>query len=359
MDQLTRRAWVDVDLSALQRNAAAIAERSGKPLLPMVKADAYGLGAVAVCGALERLNPWGFGVATLDEAGELRRAGVRRRILIFTPVLPADFALVRSLGVTPTLGAPATIAAWNATGAGLWHLAVDTGMNRAGVEWWRIGEVVDLARANPPEGAFTHFHSADVDLASVEEQEVRFREAVAALSVRPGLLHAENSPSVAQRGQSQWDIVRPGVFLYGVHPSAVSGFAAEPVAHLRARVVELRDVREGETVSYGATWKARGARRVATLSIGYADGYRRLFGNRGSVLIRGVHVPVVGRITMDMTMVDVTGVDCEPDDVATLLGRAGDAVLDINEVARAVDLLTYELLVGLRLRAARLYHEDA
>lgn len=351
-----RRAWVDVDLDALRRNALALARRAQAPLLPMVKADAYGLGAVAVARALELLDPWGFGVATLDEAEELRSAGIERRIMIFTPILGGDVEDAMRLRVTPTFGSTEMIMAWHEAGGGAWHLAIETGMHRAGVEWWRVGEVLDAVRASPPEGAFTHFHSADIDDATLDLQEARFREAVACLPDRPRYLHAENSPAIARRAPSPWDLTRPGVSLYGVGGTVWSGFSPEPVAHLRARVVDLHDVREGESVSYNATWRATGPRRVATLAIGYADGYRRLFANRGEAIVRGRRVPVVGRVTMDMTMVDVTGIDCRCGDVATLLGRADAEHIDINEVAERVDILAYELLVGLKLRAPRVHH---
>ena len=353
------RAWVEVDLEALVRNAKVVQGRSRKPLLPMVKADAYGLGAVEVARALEPLDPWGFGIAVLDEAFELRRAGLGQRILIFSPLLESDFARVRELGVTPTLGSPRSIASWIASGGGSWHLAIDTGMHRAGIEWWRVGDVADLVRRLPPEGAFTHFHSADATPGSIDEQQRRFREALGALPLRPGVVHAENSPAIERQSPSPWDLVRPGVFLYGVGGGPGSALVPEPVVHVRARVVETHEVRAGEAVSYGATWRASRPARVATLAIGYADGYRRHFSSRGVALLNGRRVPVAGRVTMDMTMVDVTDVPCDVGDVATLLGRAGDDHLDLNEVAGAVDLLSYELLVGLRLRLPRVYRRVA
>lgn len=359
MDPRTRRAWVDVDLDALRRNALALASRANTPILPMIKADAYGLGAVAVARALESVDPWGLGVATMAEAQELRAAGVQRRILIFTPILPDDFADAIRLDVTPTLGAPEVIRGWQRAGGGAWHLAIETGMHRAGIEWWRVSDVVDAVRDLPPEGAFTHFHSADVDDDTLADQELRFREAVSVLPARPRYLHAENSPAIARRAPSPWDLVRPGVSLYGVGGTTWSGIVPEPVAHLRARVVELHHVREGESVSYNATWRAAGPRQVATLALGYADGYRRLFANRGEALIHGQRVPVVGRVTMDMTMLDVTDVECRPGDVATLLGRDGAEHLDINVLSERVDLLSYELLVGLRLRLPRIHHGGA
>jgi len=322
----------------------------------MIKADAYGLGAVAVARALESLEPWGFGVATLGEAEELRAAGVQRRILIFTPILPHDLHDAIRLGATPTFGTAELILAWHEAGGGSWHLAIETGMHRAGIEWWRVTDLFDALRAAPPEGAFTHFHSADVDDATLDLQEARFREAVERLPARPPYLHAENSPAIQRRSPSPWDLARPGVSMYGVGGTVWPEFTPEPVAHLRARVVELHDVRDGESVSYNATWRAAGPRRVATLAVGYADGYRRLFANRGEAIIRGRRVPVVGRVTMDMTMVDVTGIDCQCGDVATLLGRADSEHIDINEIAARVDILSYELLVGLKLRAPRIHH---
>lgn len=354
MDSHAERCWVEVDLAALVRNASAMRQRSGKPLLPMVKGDAYGLGAVEVCRALEGLDPWGHGVGTLDEARELRRAGIRRRVLVFTPLLPAEYREARELGVTPTLGSAESLTAWIAAGGGPWHLAIDTGMHRSGIEWWRIGELSALLASSPPEGAFTHFHSPDVERL-LQEQLARFRDAIRAMPSRPSVVHCENGPAVERHAPSPWDMVRPGVFLYGVGGGPESKMVPEPVVHLRARVVALHTVRRGETVSYGATWTAPSDRRVATLAIGYADGYRRLFSSRGEAIVAGARAPVVGRVTMDMTMIDVTDVPCAVGDVATLLGRDGDDHLDINRICDAVDLLPYEMLVGLKLRARRVY----
>jgi len=323
----------------------------------MVKADAYGLGAVPVARALEALNPWGFGVATVEEGAELRAAGVRRPIVVFTPLLPESFAAARDARLTPALGDPDAVARWTA-GGGAWHLAIDTGMNRAGVPWDRIQLVRDLAAAAPPEGAFTHFHSADRNDGSREEQERRFERALSALAARPALLHAENSPGIERRAASPWTIVRPGVFLYGVGSGPGVGVTPEPVVHVRARVVETRPVADGETVSYAATYRAVGDRRIATLAAGYADGYRRALSNRGTVLIGGRRAPVAGLVTMDMTLVDVTNIPCETGDVATLLGRDGACLLDVESVARTADLSPYELLTGLRGRLPRVYLGD-
>jgi len=353
------RAWVEVDLGALRRNGAALAARARVPLLAVIKADGYGLGAVRVAGALEPLNPWGFGVATVAEGIELRDAGVSRPILVLSPVLPEEYAAVRAASLRPSLGGASTIAEWARTGGGAWHLSIDTGMNRAGIPWTEIGALHDTLRDASPEGAYTHFHSADLNDDSAGEQLRRFRCALEALPGRPRYLHAENSPAIERGEASPWDLVRPGVFLYGVGGGDGARMSPEPVAHLRARVIDLRTVSDGDTVSYGATWRARGTRRVATLGIGYADGYRRALSNRGAVLLNGQRVPVAGIVTMDMTMIDVTDVPCEIGDVATLIGRDGDDVLTVDDVAATAQVLSYELLVGLKLRVPRVYVNTA
>jgi alanine racemase len=351
----TRRAWVEVNLSALRRNATALLRRAGVPLLPMVKSDAYGLGAVEVARTLAELEPWGFGVATVDEGRQLRNAGITARLIVFTPLLSEEFSAVRELDLIPAHGSVEAVTAWLRSGGGTWHLAIDTGMNRSGLSWDSVSDAAEVIRQCPPEGAFTHFHSADRNDGSLELQQRRFMHAVNELPERPRYLHAENSPSIERQSPSPWDLCRPGVFLYGVGGQVGSAMIPESVARLRARVVELRDVPNGETVSYEATWRAVGPRRIATVAAGYADGVRRALSNRGFALVGGRRAPIAGVVTMDMTMLDVTEVACEVGDVATFIGQDGDDELSVNDVARIAELSPYELLVGLRLRAPRVY----
>lgn len=353
----TARAWIDVDLGALKRNAQQLAGRAGVSLLPMVKSDGYGLGVAAVTRTLESLHPWGYGVATVEEGAELRALGIARPILVFTPVLADALGAVREHRLTPTFGDADRVTRWRDSGGGPWHLAIDTGMNRAGCPWDRVASLGAAVAGCPPEGAFTHFHSADQHDGSLDQQQRRFAQAVAALPARPRYLHAENSPAIERQAPSPWDLARPGVSLYGVGGGAGALMKPEPVASLHARIVDLRAVGDGESVSYGATWRARGPRTIATVGAGYADGIRRSLSNRGCALVGGTRVPVAGVVTMDMTMLDVTGVACAVGDVATFLGRQGETELTIDEVAAAGDLSPYELLVGFRLRAQRRYRE--
>jgi len=355
MKQTLARARVEIDLGALQRNGAAVARRSGVPLLPMIKADAYGVGAAAAVRALDVLEPWGYGVATVVEGEELRDLGVARPVVVFTPLLEHELGRARSARLTPTLGFASEIEAWRRAGGGAWHLSIDTGMSRAGIPWRQVAEIRHLTELAPPEGAFTHFHSAEHDDGTLEAQERRFRDAIASLPSRPKLLHTANSAAIVREGRSNWDLVRPGIFLYGVGSGRSAGVQPEPVVNLRAPIVEIRDLEAGDTVSYGATLRVERAARIATLSVGYADGYPRSLSERGSVLVGGTLAPVAGRVTMDMTMIDVTTVRCEVGDVATLIGRAGDTVLTVERVADDAGMSPYELLTGLRSRVERAY----
>ena len=349
------RARIEIDLGALQRNGAAAARRAGVPLLPMIKADAYGLGVEAAVRALDRLDPWGYGVATVVEGEELRRLGVVRPVVVFTPLLKEDLKRAREARLTPTLGFASEIEAWKQAGGGPWHLSIDTGMSRAGIPWREVATIRNLAGLLPPEGAFTHFHSAELDDGTLELQEKRFREAIATLPSRPRLLHAANSAAIARQGRSAWDLARPGIFLYGVGSGRTAAIQPENVVNLRAPIVEIRNLESGDSVSYGATLRVERPARIATLAVGYADGYPRSLSGSSSVLVGGTLAPIAGRVTMDMTMIDVTTIKCDVGDVATLIGRAGDTVLTVERVADDAGMSPYELLTGLRSRVERTY----
>ncbi len=361
------RAWVDVDLGAIRRNAERMQRTADRAIVAMVKADGYGTGAIAVAGELSGLGDrlWGFGVATLDEANALRAAGVDARILCCTPLLPGELADAKALGVRPSLHRDADIDAWQAMQGGAWHLAIDTGMSRAGVRWDEVDALRPALARSVPEGVFTHFHSAERNDGSREEQDARFDDALATLrdALPNGVLeHRDNSAGIASRtalrqthtaSGSPGALARPGIGLYGAFVAETLGL--EQTVHLRARVVDIRHVRDGETVSYGGTYTAHGVRRIATIAAGHGDGYRQAFSGKGHVLLHGVPVPVAGIVSMDMTMLDVTDARCEIGDVATLIGRDGAGCFSTDDVARAGGISPYELLVGLALRAPRIH----
>jgi alanine racemase len=347
-------AMLTVDLAAVRENYRLLARRAAVPLLPMVKSDAYGLGAVEVARALEPEAPVAFGVASVAEGEDLRRAGLRRPIVVFTPVLPHEFSAAQAAALTLSLSEPAHIALWSALG-GTWQLPIDTGMHRTGVDW-RDGDRLRQALGSgaPPTGVYTHFHSADSAPASIAVQEARFDGVVGALASRPAMIHAENSAALLQRGASRFDCARPGIALYGITVGPAL-WSPRAVVALSAPIVALRQIEAGDTVSYGGTWTAPTPRRIATVALGYADGYPRGAGNRATAMLNDQQVPVVGVVTMDMTMCDVTDVPCALGDRVTLIGDG--AAPDVTAVAAAAQRSPYEILTGLRARTWR--HERA
>lgn len=346
------RAWLDVDLDALLANARHVAGVCGARLMPMVKANGYGLGAVAVARALDGLDPWGFGVATVEEGAELRAAGIERPIVLFTP---PPVSWLRSLlrhGLTPALGDLDALRAWIGEAPGApFHLAIDTGMSRAGFpagDAAQLDAVREAIRsASGYQGACTHFHSADTDEASVRHAWTVFQDVVSALGTRPLLLHAANSAAALAGHAFAADLVRPGIFLYG---GAAGVHQPRPVATLRTRVVSVRTLAAGETVSYGATWRAERTVHVATLALGYADGLPRAFARSGLVRLGARNAPVRGRITMDMTIVETDG-SVRIGDEALVFGE--ELLLDAQ--AERAGTISYELLTSLSPRVARRY----
>ncbi len=346
------RAWADIRLAALVANARTVQATSGTRLLPMVKANGYGIGAIAAARALEQLEPWGYGVATPDEGLELRQAGITRPVVVFTPMLPSQVEACLAGDLRPVIGDLAALRAWTAQGQRPFHIEIDTGMSRAGFRWTDRDRLEALGRNLPDcpgwEGIFTHFHSAD-EGAGVEEQWRRFATVLAALPARPLLVHAANSAAALQGTAYAADLVRPGIFLYG---GAVDGHDPEPVVAFRARVVASRRVRPGETVSYGATWRAERETTVVTIAAGYADGVPRSLSNRSVVELNGELAPIVGRVTMDMITV-AAHAPAAPGDVATLFGGR----VSLDRQAEAAGTIAYELLTSMGRRVTRHYLE--
>ena len=349
----TARAWVDVDLSAVAANAAALVSISGGRLLPMVKANGYGLGAIPVVRALEPLDPWGYGVATVEEGAELRGAGIARPIVLFTPLLPAWIERCLEHDIRPSIGDLESLRAWTARTARPFHLEIDTGMGRSGfrLDDPSLASAVPLLRSAAGwEGAFTHFHSPDSDPAATEVQWIRFIEALAALPRRPPLVHAANSATAVTGTRYTADLIRPGIFLYGGggNPSV----APRPAAALRARVVAVRRLAPGDTVSYAATWRAERPVTIATVAVGYADGFPRAAGRPRTMELGGQVVPVAGRVAMDMTMLAAgEGQRVSCGDVATVFG----GLVSLDQQAEAAGTSSYELLTSLSPRVPRRY----
>lgn len=366
----TWRAWVDVDLGALRRNYETI--RRAAPaarILPVVKADAYGLGAQRVVAALERLEPWGYAVASPDEGAALRAWGVTRPVVVLFP--PHDaLSWIAEHALTPALGDLEGVRRWrgiaNARGSTLpFHVEIDTGMGRAGflpeeAARWVPAVLEACDGAIRWEGVFMHLHSADeADAPGAREQWYAFDETCRRIpDGRAEWRHVAASAAALRFPEMGADLIRPGLFLYGggAWPDAPE---PEAVVAVRARVLSTRSVPQGWTASYGATYRARGRERWATLGIGYADGYPRALSNVGTAAFERGYAPVIGRVCMDVTVVDVTDVeDVSAGSVATLIGGPPDAPTALERVATRAGRISYEILTGLGARLPRVYHDE-
>ena len=345
-----------MDVEALVDNARTIAKIAGTRLLPVVKANAYGVGAVLVCKALEPLDPWGYGVATIEEGAELRAAGIARPILVFMPAHARRFDDYERHQLTPALGDAGSILEWTARGERPFHVEIDTGMGRSGVRWDEVDELGEAVDTPSFEGCFTHFHSAEQRDGSVERQLEQFREALGRLPRRPGLLHVANSAAAVRGKQFAFDLVRPGIFLYG---GSVADDLPQlkPVVSVRARVVSMRRVSRGESASYNASWVASRDTVIATLRCGYADGVRRVLGTTDSgacVLVRGQRRPIVGFVQMDMTLVETGTLEVQVGDIATIVGEDSKQRITLKEFSDWSGELPHEFLTGLGPRLPRI-----
>jgi len=364
------RAWLRASARALVANFERLRTSVGAEarVIPMVKADAYGLGMADVVRALRPAGPWGWGVATLGEGLRLRDLGVSDPVVVLAPLIPAELpeAIRAGLQVSvcslEALEALATAARETGGGAEM-HLDVDTGMGRTGFDWTGASEwmprVTELAGGGAIDwvGCFTHLHSAEDDDASVREQLRRFDEVLERLpETAPDLMiHVLNSAGAFAAPAHGRDAIRPGIFLYGggVGPGRTR---PEPVVSLHARVCHLREASPGTSLGYNVTYRASRSETWATLSIGYGDGLPRALSNKGSALIGGRRVPIIGRISMDLTVVDITDLSgVRIGDVATLLGAEGREEITLDELAETAGSVSYEILTRFTPRLPRIW----
>ena len=373
-----RPAWVDVDLAALEHNLARIRERlagSGARIMAVVKADAYGHGAVGVSRVLEAAGVEWLGVALLEEGAEIRRAGVRTPILVLGTARPAKIALYARYGLTPTISSVSELALWRNWTAGQTtvqpiHLKVDTGMGRLGVPVAKVPQALELLRTHPGlelAGLLSHFGDAD-DLESPRNpaQEARFSEVLGLLTPEERertLIHMANSAAALHRPASRYGLVRLGIALYGLDPAERPDrpLAPEartdlrPVMSVRARIVQVRGLPAGTAVSYGGRTVTRRRSVIAVVPVGYADGYAWRLTGKAEALVRGRRVPVAGSVTMDMTLLDVTDAGAELGDEVVLLGKQGSEEITATELAAHAGTISWEILCHLGLRLPRRY----
>jgi alanine racemase len=362
------RCWAEIDLGALRDNVGAIRKQSaaGVEIMAVVKANAYGHGVVPVVGAL-RDEVEMFGVANLAEARELKEQVSPRRIFILGPALPEERQEVAESGFIPAVSSYEEAAAYSLfagpTGRMALHLAVDTGMGRIGA-WEGEALAVAEAIAGLPrvvlEGVATHLPVADEDDAFTRAELERFDSLVKGLAsrgVRPRRVHSHNSAGVIGFSQHAGNLVRVGLALYGSSPLPEFQDRVRAALTWKTRVSLVRDLGPGRGVSYGRTFVTPGRMRVATLAVGYADGYQRHLSGRGAeVLLQGKRCPVLGRVTMDQIMVDVSGLPkVEAGDEVVLIGRQAQEQITAAELAAKAGSIPWEIFTGIGSRVARHY----
>jgi alanine racemase len=389
---LLRSAWLEIDLDALAGNLAALRAAAGPGVRvePVVKADAYGHGAVEVARAVSTTGADGLSVATLDEAVELRESDVTLPLLVLypVPVEGVDEALARGIALTLGAGEPsasileAAAAAHEAASRDgdrppplEVHLEVESGLGRGGVAPEVVQDTVSRIRATRGvrlAGVWTHLAAADRP-DRVRDQDATFRGALAPLAEAvawgPDAVrrHLAGSGGILGDGASRWDAVRPGLSLYGLIPAGVmpapgredATARIRPVLSLHARPVRVAELPAGHGVSYGPSFTTSRPSRIATLPVGYGDGWHRFLSDRSWALVRGVRVPLVGRVAMDAVMADVTDVPGPPitaDDEFVLIGAQGDERITADELASTGGTISHEVVTPMSRRLARVYH---
>lgn len=358
----SRPTWAEIDLSALRHNVRVLASLAAPArLLAVVKANAYGHGSSIVAPALDAMPEVSMlGVASVDEGFALRELGVAKPILLLSAMLPEEARSALRARLTPTIWTRELAMALQQAAEleecrADFHFKLDTGMGRLGaLEPEARGEFNSLRAFDRLDlrGIYTHLSCADEEDDALSAVQLdRFRTFLEEVQPpRAVLRHAANSATLVRFAQGRFDLVRPGLALYGSNPWPDAPLDLKPVMTWKARVTSLKTVPPGTPVSYGATWRARQTTRLAVVSCGYADGFRRSLGERAHVVINGEKCPVVGRVTMDQIIVDTRGALVQLGDEATLFGRE----LPVEEMAAWADTISWEILCGVSSRVPRL-----
>jgi len=361
-----------VDLGALRANFRQIKKKVGPSvrILSMVKANAYGHGAPAVASTLANEGSDAFGVATLEEAIELRQARIRQPIIVLAGCYLDQLDRFLEHDLVPVLHELDTLRALEAAVAGRGlklpiHVEIDTGMARIGFLDSAINEwLPELTKLNALKlaGIFSHFADGETPHEAYTEDQLKsflsVTERLRRAGLTPSVIHMAKSGAIITVPDSHFALVRPGLILYGIYPSPSLSkeIHLEPVLSWKTRILQLKRLPQGSSIGYGRTFTTTRDSLIATLPVGYADGYKRIFSNRASVLVRGARAPVVGRVSMDLTTIDVTDIaKVQQGDEVVLLGRQGDAEISADEMAAWANTIPYEILTSIGARVPRIY----
>jgi alanine racemase len=364
-----RPTWAEVDLEAIRHNVRVLRPPTSE-LMAVVKADGYGHGAVQVAGAAIEAGATWCGVALVEEGLELRRAAIEVPILVLSELPPGSEAVAVAHRLTPTIASAAGLDRLSAATPGrvAVHVKVDTGMHRIGV--WPPEDAphfVDAVEAAglDVEGLYTHFARSEDDEPTTNEQLERFLravEAVRAAGHRPRLLHAANTAAIVRHRASHLDLVRAGIGMYGIEPApgVCAGLGLRQAIRWRSEVSAVRRLAAGEATSYGHRYRLERDAWIATVPVGYADGYPRHLTEGGEVLIRGRRVPVAGTVTMDQLLVDCGDDAVEPGEEVVLIGTHGTGSITVEDLAGLLSTVGHEVVTGIGARVPRRYlHAEA
>lgn len=365
----TRPAWTEIDLGQLRQNVQLIRRElpHSVRLLAVVKDEAYGHGACEVAKIALEEGAWGLGLSTLEEAMTLRDAGIQAPLLLLGERQPAELPWCVAHNLTVCLNEQTTAIALAKVAAQMnkrvpVHVKINTGMNRFGVRWNKALELIELVcslKSLELEGVLSHFAQSDeADKTFANLQIARFNEVLAAMAqrgVQVKFRHMCNSGGFLDLPHAYFDMVRVGILMYGVFPSAVCRRipGIEPVMTVKARIAGFQQLEPGDSVGYGMRYTANTPRRIAIVPVGYGDGFPRVV-NRGEVLIRGNRAPIVGGVTMDALMVDVTHIpEAQMWDEVVIMGRQGNEQITAHDIARLKNSVSYDVLTSWRLRLQR------
>jgi len=376
--------WAEIDLDAIAHNVRQLREitLSSARLLVAVKANGYGHGATQVAQTALKHGASDIGVARIDEGIALRKAGISAPILIFGYTSPAHIKQLVQFDLVPTIssfdyGLEMARAARNSGHTLAVQIKIDTGMGRLGLPHDDLCRQDNSSTADKIcmlieqenlrlQGVYTHFATADhADTTYAKHQFDRYTQLLTQLQargVRVGLRHAANSGAIMQMPETHLDMVRAGISVYGLYPSGEVDrnlIDLKPALSLKARIIHIKDVLTGTSISYGCTYKTEAPTTIATIPIGYADGFQRLLSNKGAMLVGGYRVPIVGRVCMDLTMIDVGRVpQAKIGDEVVLIGVQGDQVITADEIADSLGTINYEIVSALTERVPRIYKSN-
>lgn len=372
------RAYITINLNNIIDNVNAVNDKLGgkAKILAVIKADGYGHGAVPIAKELEQIDcVKGFATATMEEALFLRNAGIKKTILVLGYLFSDQYEDAINNDISVTVYSYECAEKLSETAISLGkkanvHIKVDTGMNRIGIHpsVMTIAEVQEIAELDGlfMEGIFTHFPNADLeDKEDTYKRLKDYKDFVKLLKIGGvdfQIHHYANSACIIDLPCDDCDVVRLGVSLYGLYPSdevLKNNVVLKPALKLYAAIIHIKDIEKGDSVSYGSTFTAEKPMRVATVSLGYGDGYPRSLSNKGYVLVNGHRAPILGRICMDQFMIDITGIDdVKVEDMVVIIGKSKDEVITVDELGDLSGRFSYEFVCDLGKRIPRIYIKD-